>query len=174
MWKNLNAIMRKAFPFLERILLPSDNIDACVILDSLPPNLLFEGSHEIKIAEGRTTVQRRIYIMDNENIIACVPDAKILEEKPEVKSPDGSISAYAFFLGYSELLFKTIQNNLDTDIRFIVILEARSRVEGFEKCMENCKIEIFEIDTDSIEDDCKKAETEAALRQSGKRRIDLN
>lgn len=169
---SINDIMREAFPFMQEILSPAELVTFYCAYDFLPPQILLHGSHSVKSKELEMACERKIYLIGKDNqIIAYVPDGEIV---PGLECDSCPIASSSCFAGYSELLYTTILSHLDSDIQYVVDIHAVFRIKGFEKNLDKRKVEIFEVDPDTLEKNCQQAKTELELRKMGKRQRDMN
>ncbi|MFH1749801.1 MAG: hypothetical protein ABH837_02845 [bacterium] len=173
---SINDIMRESFPFLKKILTYAQPVTSFQIYNFLPPQALMAGSCSIHSKKHKIAVDKQIYVIDNsDQIITMVPECEFIPLDSGVDELDiGARIIVGQAIGDIELLCMTILDHLDSDIRYVVIVEADFRVDGFDKSLDTRIVEIFEVDPDTLESDCRKAKSEFELLQSGKRLRDLN
>lgn len=169
---SINDIMRDMFPFLRKILSPAQLVTSFHAFDSLPPQILMDGSHSVQSSKYRLAREKKIYLISSDNqIIAIAPEGIVF---PDFEANSGPITVAGYIVGHSELLCMTILKYLDQNIQYVVVVETIFRIEGFEKNLDERTVEIFEVDPDTLEKDCLRAQQEVELRKKGKGPADMN
>lgn len=174
--QSINDIMRNSFPFLQEILSPAQLVTTFQIYVFLPPQILAGGSHSVRSKKYNAVREKQIYIINHANqVITMVPNGKVTSLDRDVHELSMEVGVIiGYLVEHTELLYQTILDHLDSNIQYVVVVEAEFRIEEFDKKSHTRIVEIFGVDPDTLETDCKKVKTELDLRKRGIRPRDLN
>ena len=161
--------MRETFPFLKKILNTSQIINSFQIIDFLPYNILLDCSYTVNNKPKQYIRECTIYIISINNVVLTeVPQGTVIADVEIAPNFGGCCIAS------TESLCHTILQNIGSDIKYIVIVNAHFRIDGFDKKLVNREVVIFEINPNTLKSDCIKAKQAIAIRRAGQRPANLN